>query len=131
MICAADATQSEDPSGSDSTELLTLSLTGLLEGKDKVKASWATLDNTLGYPDLPPRKGHALAWAGCDTSNAAESVRRRAGTLSDCSMYSFGGWNPRWQEGSAATNRLVKFSLTSLIWSVIPSDTAAVCSLIQ
>jgi hypothetical protein len=129
MICSGDTT-TEDPSGSDSTDPLLLTLDGLDATEVGLQGDWQVLQ-TRGYPQMPPRKGHAIMLLGCgsdapgpDIANLMSGLDDGSSTktISECAMYSFGGWNPRWSEGITGAQGLMKLSLDTKAWSMIPSD---------
>jgi hypothetical protein len=127
--------QQEDPSGSDSTQLLQLDLSTLTHVIDEPSALWVA-DETHGFNALPPRKGHGLVAVGCDLQHNGQSSIVEADDqehdmeeehASSCALYVFGGWNPRWPEGYTGNQALRKLSLETGSWSMVPTDSELVC----
>lgn len=42
--------------------------------------------------------------------------------MHECTLITFGGWNPRWPEDHIGTKGLRMLSMETLAWSLLPSD---------
>ena len=128
MICTGDSA-TPDPSGSDNPSPATFTVRNLLQDGSPPELHWS-VQETRGFAQLAPRKDHALAIVGCDApgsdSFAAESVTALDSAphaqVSDCAMYAYGGWNPRWPDAGVGTQALTKLSLDTNTWTAIPAE---------
>jgi hypothetical protein len=113
QICTGTSTTA-DPSTDDSADLWLLDFRSLTQtpiGSHELSAHWLR-QRTLGFPRMPPRKGFAAEVVGCDSHNAHAA----------CSLFVFGGWNPRWPADLKSTENVQKLDLDSMSWSIVPAD---------
>jgi hypothetical protein len=113
QICTGTSTR-PDPSTSDSADLWTLDIRSLTQSalqSRNLSAHW-TLQRTLGFPHMPPRKGFGVEAVGCSARDA-QAI---------CSLFIFGGWNPRWPADFSSTAHLQKLDVGSMTWSILPTD---------
>lgn len=110
-ICSG-TTLSEDPSGSDSTDLWFLDTSRLTRdafAAGDLHAAWSRAPSR-GFATMPPRKNHDAVAVGCD------------GAAGGCSVLAYGGWNPRWLGALNGLEGIQRLDTASLSWSVIPAD---------
>ena len=111
QICAG-TTLTEDPSGSDSTDLWfldTSQLTAAALAAGNVSATWNRV-SSRGFAPMPPRKHHDALAADCGVSDT------------ECSVLVYGGWNPRWPVVTHGIEALRRLNVVALSWSLVPAD---------
>jgi hypothetical protein len=113
QICDTDS-NSDDPSGSDSTDAVWFSIDGLTRNPPEVE--WSSRQ-THGHVQQPPRKGHDIEPVGCDKGHNQHG---------SCVLYVFGGWNPRWPSGYTGHAAMQKLDISTWTWSQVPAGTELV-----
>jgi hypothetical protein len=126
QICNGDTIR-EDPSGSDELSIRYLDISNIFvdPGSPRgLNATWSIIA-VDGYAPMPPRKGHDVVVSGCGSdrlNSFPASVQELSQTISQCTLFCFGGWNPRWQGLDRSHNALLKFDAILWTWSAVPSD---------